>query len=232
MPMAERRRHLHSWERFAALLAAVVALALNVAASVELFTPQSSFGYHLVYTSGNEVVKVDPNTSAARAGIAVGDHLDFTRSTLRDRIVGMDYQPALPGERVSFLLLGGDRARQITLEAAPLTSTESRRALFSPLTSFLRLAGFAYIVVALIILVRRPNRMTWGLFLYLVSATNVTLYRFPDWLFPVATFASDVLSVAGTIGLVIFAVRFPYDRPAAWRATIDRLAIPNGIIFA
>src|SRR6202035_1188046 len=25
---------------------------------------------------------------------------------------------------------------------------------------------------------------------------------------------------------------FPYDRPAGWRATIDRLAIPIGLIFA
>jgi hypothetical protein len=230
--MVEHRRHLHPWERFAALLAAVVALAFNVAASVELFTPQSSFGYHLAYTSGNEVVKIDSRTDAERAGIVAGDRLDFTKSSLHDRIVGMDYQPALPGERIGFSLIHDERSRTVTLEAAPLTSSESRHALFSPLTSFLRLTGFAYIVVALIILVRRPNRMTWGLFLYLVSATNVTVYRFPDSLFPIAAFASDVLTVAGTIGLVIFAVRFPYDRPLGWRALIDRFAIPAGAIFA
>ena len=100
------------------------------------------------------------------------------------------------------------------------------------MTSFLRLAGFVYIAVALIILLRRPNRMTWGLFLYLVSATDAEFYRFPVWLFPVVEVASVVLSVAGTIGLVIFAVRFPDDRPIGWRAWIDRIAIPIGALFA
>jgi hypothetical protein len=96
----------------------------------------------------------------------------------------------------------------------------------------LRLAGFAYIAVALIILLRRPSRMTWGLFLYLVSATDVTIYRFPEWLVPIAAFASDILSVAGTVGLVIFAARFPDDRPAGFRAWVDRAAIPVGALFA
>ena len=64
----------------------------------------------------------------------------------------------------------------------------------------MRLAGFGYIVVALAILLRRPNRMTWGLFLYLVSATDVTFYRFPDGLWPFVIVASNLLDVAGTVG--------------------------------
>lgn len=231
MSVGEKRRLLRPGERYTALLAALVALAFNVSASVELFTPQGSFGYDLAYTSGNEVVKVDNDTDAARAGIAPGDRLDFTRSSLHDRTVGLDYQPALPGERIGVRVVRDGRARTVTLQAAALTPAETRQAVFSPLASFLRLTGFAYIVVALIILLRRPNRMTWGLFLYLVSATNVTHYRFPDWLFPAATLASDVLTVAGTIGLVIFSVRFPDDRPVGWRAMLDRLAIPIGAIF-
>jgi hypothetical protein len=95
----------------------------------------------------------------------------------------------------------------------------------------LRLAGFAYIIVALVILLRRPNRMTWGLFLYLVSATDVSLYRFPDSLSLVVTLASDLLSVAGTVGLVIFAVRFPDDQPTGWRAWADRVVIPIGALL-
>jgi hypothetical protein len=230
-PVIERRQ-LQSWERFAALLAAAVALVLNIAATVELFAPQSTFGYRLIYTSGFEVAAVDADTSAARAGIATGDHFDFSKSTLHDRIVGLAYQPALRADAVTFLVLHEKRPRSVTLRAGPLTASESRQALFSPLASVLRLAGFAYIAVALVILLRRPTRMTWGLFLYLVSATDVTLYRFPEGLVPIATFASDLLSVAGTVGLVIFAVRFPNDRPLGWRAQIDRLAIPIGALFA
>lgn len=230
--MAERHRHLQSWERFAALLAAIVALVLNVAASVQLFEPQTTFGYELIYTDGNHVVAVDPETSAARAGLVVGDHLDFTGSRLHDRILGLSYQPALPGETVTFVVAHATSSRTLTLRAGLLTATESRRALFSPIASFLRLVGFVYIVVALIILFRRPNRMTWGLFLYLVSATSVALYRFPDWLFPFAQFASDVLDVAGAVGLIIFAARFPDDDATGWRGWLDRLAIPVGAIFA
>lgn len=231
MSTPERRRQLHPGERFAALLAVVVALVLNVAAAVELFEPHSAFGYHLVYTSGFEVASVDPESPATQAGISPGDHLDFTASTLRDRLIGLEYMPVLPGERVSFRLVRDGASRPVTLQAALLSPSQTRQAISSPLTPFLRLAGFVYIAVALMILVRRPNRMTWGLFLYLVSATDVEFYRFPVGLFPLVEFASALLSVAGTIGLVIFAVRFPDDRPIGWRAWIDRIAIPIGVIF-
>lgn len=229
--MTDRPRQLQAWERALALLAAVVALALNVAAAIELFAPQATFGYQLVYTSGFEVTAVDAGTPALRAGIVAGDHLDLTASSLRDRILALDYQPARPGESINFMLLRAGRARPVTLQAQRVTASQSQRAIFSPLASFLRLAGFIYIAVALVILLRRPNRMTWGLFLYLVSATNVSLYRFPEKLFLVATFASDVLSVAGTVGLVIFAVRFPNDRADGWRRVLDRLAIAIGVLF-
>jgi hypothetical protein len=215
------------WERLAAFVAAAVAIILNVAATVELFTPASTFGYHLIYTDGNRVATVDPGTSAERGGVRAGDRLDFSRSSLHDRIVGLDYQPPLVGESTTFDV----RKRTTTLVAAPLTPAETKQAMFSPLASFLRLAGFAYIAVALVILLRRPNRMTWGLFLYLVSATNVTLFRFPEWLLPIAQLASDLLIVAGPIGLVIFAARFPDDKPSGWRIWLDRLAIPIGSLF-
>ena len=80
-----------------ALLAAMVAVALNVAASIQLFVPQSTFGYDLIYTNGFQVAAVDPGTSAAHAKIVVGDNLDFTTSTLHDRIVGLSYQPGNAG---------------------------------------------------------------------------------------------------------------------------------------
>ena len=231
--MLERRRHLRPGERVAALLAAAMALALNVAATVQLFAPPTTFGYHLVYTDGNRVKTVDPETPAGRAGILPGDQLDFTKSTLHDRIVGLEYQPARIGESVRFTLeRGGAEARQVTLHAVPLPSASQGRARFSLVTSFLRLTGFAYIIVALAILLRRPSRMTWGLFLYLCSATNVTLYRFPESLFPYTQLATDILDIAGPIGLVVFAARFPGDWPAGWRAWLDRLAIPVGAIFA
>ncbi len=223
---------MKSWERVAALFAVAVAIALNVAASVQLFTPPSTFGYRLVYSDGNRVAAVDPGTSAARAAIRAGDRLDFAHSSLHDRIVGLDYQPPVAGERTSFEISNPSTPlRMTTLEAMPLTADEAQHATGSPIASFLRLAGFAYIVIALLILLRRPNRMTWGLFLYLVSATNVALFRFPVALLPVAQLASDILAVAGPIGLVIFAARFPGDKATGWRVWLDRLAIPVGALF-
>jgi hypothetical protein len=224
--------------RFAALLAAAVALALNIAATVQLFAAQTTLGYDLVYTKGFEVASVDPQTPAARAGIAAGDYLDLTKSTGHDRIVGLLYQPALDGEPVHFVLVARPRhgaqpaPRSVTLNAAPLRPSQAGRALFSPITAILRLAGFAYIAVALVILLRRPNRMTYGLFFYLISATDITLHRFPDEVFPLMQFGSDLLDIAGPVGLVIFAARFPDDRAGGWRALLDRLALPLGVLFA
>ncbi len=229
----ETRRHLHPGERVAALLAAAIVVALNVAATATLFLPQSTFGYALTYTRGYVVESVDPGTSAAQAGIVPGDQIHFTRSSLHDRIIGLSYQPALPGERIAFTVVHAGEARTAALEARPPTAAESQQAGFSLLPSFLRLAGFVYIAVALVILLQRPSRMTWGLFLYLMSATTITTYRFPDSLFLVAEFASDVLSIAGPVGLIIFAARFPSGLPTTrWTAWLDRSAIPIGALFA
>jgi hypothetical protein len=229
----ETRRHLHPGERVAALLAAAIVVALNVAATATLFLPQSSFGYALTYTHGYFVESVDPGTSAAQAGIVPGDQIDFTRSSVHDRIVGLSYQPAIPGERITVAIVHAGGTRTATLEARPPTAAESQQAGFSILPSFLRLAGFVYIAVALVILLQRPSRMTWGLFLYLMSATSITTYRFPDSLFLVAEFASDVLSIAGLVGLIIFAARFPSGLPTTRaKAWLDRSAIPIGALFA
>lgn len=230
--MSQSRRTLSTWETFAALLAAAVALILNVAATVELFGTPGSFGYQLIYTDGFAVAAVDADTPAARAGIVPGDHLDFRRSTLHDRIVGLSYRAPAPGETVTFALERGGTSRQITLRAERLTEAESHEALFSPIASILRLTGFLYVAVALVILLRRTNRMTWGLFLYLVSVTDVNIYEFPNRAVPLIAVASDLLSVAGTVGLVVFALRFPDDAPRGWRAIVDRLALPIAALFA
>jgi hypothetical protein len=229
--MIDRRESLHPWERFAALLAVAIALALNVSASIELFQPQTTFGYRLTYTNGFEVAAVDPDTSASRAGIVPGDRIDLRTSKLHDRILALEYRPALPGERASFVVVHDGRGRVVVIPAQPLTPSEAQRALLSPIGSFLRLAGFAYIAVALIILLRRPSRMTWGLFLYLVASTNAATFRFPDAAIPIVQFASDILDVVGPIGLIIFAARFPDDRPTGWRAWLDRVAIPLGALL-
>ncbi len=229
---------MRSWERFAALLGAAVAVALNVAAAAALFAPQTTFGYRLTYTKGFEVAAVDPQTSAEHAGLSAGDYLDFTKSKLHDRIVGLLYQPALPGETVRLSVFpvarnhASSAARDVTLRATALAGPASIHAISSPIAPFVRLAGFAYIAIALIILLRRPNRMTLGLFFYLISVTDVSLYRFPDNLFPFAQLGSDLLDVAGPIGLVIFAARFPDDRPTGWRVWLDRLALPIGALLA
>lgn len=220
-----------SAERFAAFLAAAVALALNISASIELFAPQTTFGYRLTYTNGFEVVAVDADTSASRAGIVAGDRFDLRRSKLHDRILALEYRPASPGERATFVVVHGGRGRVVVLPAQLLTPNEAHSALLSPIASFLRLAGFAYIAVALVILFRRPSRMTWGLFLYLIASTNVATFRFPDALVPLTQFASDILDVLGPIGLMIFAARFPDDRATGWRGWLDRAAIPIGALF-
>lgn len=206
-------------------------MALNISASIELFQPQTTFGYRLTYTNGFEVAAVDPETAAARAGIVPGDRLDLRASHLHDRIVALEYRPAEPGERVAFVVVHAGHGRAVVVPAQLLTPFESASALRSPIASFLRLAGFAYIAVALVILLRRPSRMTWGLFLYLIASTNVGTFRFPDALIPIAQFASDILDVIGPIGLVVFAARFPGDTPTGWRVWLDRIALPLGMLF-
>ncbi len=229
--MLEARQSLHWWERFGALLAAGVALAINIAATVELFAPQTTFGYRLTYTNGFEVAAVDPDSSASHLGIVPGDRLDLRKSNLHDRIIALEYRPALPGERATLVVIHSGHPRIVAIPAQLLTPYETQRALLSPIGSFLRLTGFAYIVVALLILVRRPSRMTWGLFLYLVASTNAGIFRLPDNVIPFAQFASDILDVVGPVGLVIFAARFPGDRATGWRGWFDRAAIPLGALF-
>jgi len=156
-----------------------------------------------------------------------GDRFDVRKMTASDRREAALGPTADPGKPITLPLRTQGSERTVTLIA------EAER--FSPLSKAVLGAregvALGFIAIGLTLLLRRPNRTTWGLFLYLVSATNVALFRFPVALLPVAQLASDILAVAGPIGLVIFAARFPGDKATGWRVWLDRLAIPVGALF-
>lgn len=213
------------------ILVAVVVFALNVGATIQLFAGENTFGYDLTYTDDYRVARILPGTSAAGAGIVPGDYLDFTASSVHDRILGLDYGRPRVNETITVRVVHGGVSRTVTLRARPLAKT-GPFAVVLPSAAFARLAGFAYIVVALAIVLRRPSRMTWGLYLYLLSASDVALLRAPLPLFLAGRLIYDVLAIAGPIGLIVFAARFPNDASSGWRSSIDRWSVPMAAVFA
>jgi hypothetical protein len=68
------------------------------------------------------------------------------------------------------------------------------------------------------LVVARPGPMTWGLYWYLVGWRSPLLaydfVTFPgsDPFSNIAWLCGDAIAAAGVPGLLVFALRFPYDR--------------------
>lgn len=221
---------MHSfWPRALLVFVAAAVFALNLAATVQLFAGDYSFGYDLTYVGNYRVERVYPGSPASDARIAPGDHLRFTESSLHDRVLGLDYARPRAGETIMLQVEHGGSARTVTLGARHISSAAEQ---LLPSAAIAHLAGFAYIFVALAIVMRRPSRMTWGLFLYLLSASEIEHLRAQLPIFLVARLFYDVVAVAGPVGLIVFAARFPNDDSSGWPSRIDQWAVALALVFA
>lgn len=215
--------------RSIASAAAAIALALYIApsfAGYSVIWDSSQYGdFGLVITPPPTVQSVTPRSPAYEAGIRPGDTLDRPQS-LRDQFF-LGWLTPHPGERLTISVLHQGRRQRATLVARPLAALSAADSVALALQCIWLLVSA---VIAFVLVMIRPSRMTWGF--YLVALSEVLLVAPPPPLFSHApidwalgyTFTRDLIAPAGAAGFLIFCVLFPSNTPIGWRATVERLA--------
>ena len=202
------------------------------------YDPLASFGL----TVDNDGVVVDvvapfktaTKSPAAAAGIVPGDRVNLwemrcipIRTPQCQSLVAVlgglgGMQSVMPGRQITLVMAPASAgpARIVNLVAAPAPLSWAGRVVLLADT----IVGILVIVIVFRLVWSRPNRMTWGLFLFVIwfnPGQSFAYYAFLQrW--PIAIFIQEIFEAAATgaafVGFVSFALRFPNDRvEPRWR---------------
>ncbi|MBV8671775.1 MAG: GAF domain-containing protein [Candidatus Eremiobacteraeota bacterium] len=215
------------WRTLIVVLLAGFVLGMTQPNIIAAIAGLSEGTYGMAFDHTGLVTAVVPGLPAARAGIGPGDRIETV--SMLDRVTAYESSITIPGTPLHLVVHHGDQARAVTLssDAADKASTIIQ-------TIIKRLTSLAFVLVGAGLLLLRPSRMTWGLFLFALSA-NGTAGALYYHIFGIKVFLPielvlNLIGTVGVLGLWIFAARFPYDEAPGWRAFFDRaapwLAIP------
>ena len=214
----------------AVALLALLEIAGATASIAAYRTPSGIYGF-LADKNSLAVTSVAPGSPAASAGIAAGDRLNYSSLSLRARKYALLQEEVPAFAPISFRVVRGDASQPVILRAsyglavAPIVRLTAA------------LAGLALGIVGLLLVLSRPSRMTWGFaFAAPPLLIPISVVFWSQQAQTTAAFAWDVgvslLYAAQVTGAMIFAARFPGDRPRGVARAIDRLALPVGFLLA
>ena len=189
--------------------------------------------------------EIDPTSLTARAGIVRGDRLLYETLPLRGRRFAILNEEVPGGAPIAFAIVHDGKTRWVTVRATDLLAIGQTESLTYAI------AGLAMGIVGLLLVLLRPSRMTWA-FALIAPALLLPF----DWIF----WAQQSEGTAATLfdvfvaliyamqpaAIMIFASRFPNDRPTGVARLVDRLGaarrsrhrrpislcIPRGALFA
>lgn len=203
----------------------VIALATFMLGSTipNLFT--DSVGLPFSTDAGNTVNAV----YAADVPIRVGDVIDWSGCGLLQRLALLGLYFFEPGPPIAIPVVRDGRRLLVQVHVEPQASEIW-------MTLIKRASATCFVVIAAVLLLRRPSKMFWGFFLYALGSVNADPLWF-EWE-PLRLYAAHVLTllalltVLGPIGLWMFASRFPQDKPTGWRTLVDRAIVPGAVLYA
>lgn len=191
--------------------------------------PTAYTGIHLRKTGAlihPNVVDVDPNSPAFRAGVRSGDVISC--ESVRDRALlflksTFGYAPGyVPGTPISFCVQRGGVVHDVRFVAAVGPSNPSIYG--NDAIAALRLAEYAIFLLSGIALVLgRPGLMTWMFYAFCVAslpnlAVDVNMEVLPSSLYFVDQFVTNIVGSSAVSWLLLFAILVPNDRtPPGWR---------------
>ena len=202
----------------ALLLIGVDALSLR-----EIWHPRGVFGYG---TNVDGVVTgVDRGSPADAAGIRVGDRLDESTMTPQQRW-DLIQIPAVDsaGMSRSFEVYQDGVRRTVTLvsTAEAITLTDQVVTLMSAL------GALVFIGIGVAIVLLRPDRATWGFFMFCIGYAPASQAVFnlvipAPWVLYGSMMLNAILA-AGLAGLIVFALRFLQSSVSGWRRWAELVA--------
>jgi len=166
---------------------------------------------------------------ADNSPVRVGDVVDWQACDVVQKLAVSGQYFFEPGTSMSIPLIRSGRHFLATFRAQPQPSVFW-------LIVIKRGSATAFVIIAAILLLRRPSKMLWGFFLYALGSVNGDPLAF-EWE-PIGVYATHALlmltltNVAGPVGLWIFASRFPQDRATGWRAYVDKAVLPGTVVLA
>lgn len=205
------------------LLVALLALwtiGTTLPSASVIWRPPGTLGFRADYDG--RIVEVDPQGVGARAGIAVGDRIDLPATPMENRVYAAPLAP-LPqaGTSTTLVIARRSTTRSVTLVApARDLSTAEKWSIIARIV-----AVMIFVIVGAALVLLRPSVVTWGFYLSCLGINppppaTLSLAAFP-WNLVIEIVAHFVFA-AGTVGFIIFALRFPRTETSGWRASVER----------
>lgn len=213
----------------AVVILALLEIAAAGASIANYRMPLGTYGFLL--TRNGTFAEIDPDSLTARAGIVAGDRLVYQTLPLRGRRYAMLNEEVPGGAPITFTVVHAGKMRSVTVRATDLLALGAAESLAYAL------AGLALGLVGLGLVLLRPCRMTWAF--ALVAPGLLVPFNLIFWAQETANAAAAAFDVGLALlyaiqpaAIMIFAGRFPNDRPAGFARFIDRLGLPAGIAIA
>lgn len=184
--------------------------------------PYGSFGFSP--RSDGTIVAIVPNMAAAKAGLRLGDRVDFSGLGVHERRRLIYFTIAPAGEQLTFPIVRDGLRRNVTLTATPFP-----RSLADNVTDVMEvLSRFAFLAIAAALVLLRPSLLTWSFFATAAgSQFGVATFAWTSdaWIQTVITLM-NLGEIAAACGAVIFAMLFPrtITPPPVRRAAIGLAA--------
>ena len=201
---------------FEVLFAAIAVVTWN--------TPLAQFGWNIA-TDGVTVMSVEPNLPAAKAGIVAGDKVVYSTMPLLGRIDTLMNQGLTSGATISFHIVHDGVERAVTMQAKELPSISAASLVAEAV------GGLILGLVGLALVALRPSPITWGFALVAppLLVPEALYLRSQAWPHAGAFAFYIVVSILYALqllGTLVFASRFPTDKPAGFARVVARWALP------
>ncbi len=217
------------WRVVVVTILTAIALLMATPDIILPWHPTAEFGFDVDAT--DTVLSVAPGSSAARAGIVVGDRFDMAATPFASRTY---VQPGVPntardGTRARFTIVHAGRSRDVELVGAVVP-----RSLADNITDLILIVSeFGLILISATLVLTRPSRMTWAFYFFGISSAGMDVTDVADFPRVLTAFliVFQGLVFNQWLWLVIFALRFPNDDPIGWRRAAERILLASLVIF-
>lgn len=200
----------------------VIALGTSLPNLIPYFWPIYG-GFFLYADATNHVAYV--HDDAAEAGIKIGDTIDYKSMPLNDRYEGETERHPLVGTITTFYVIHNGVERPVRLTARHLAWQWDRTHL--AIVAAKKLCALVFILLAMALVLIRPTRLTWVLFLLAIGSTfsNPYFFSFLPAGYHIALEAiTDILQSLGAAAFFALAMLLPDDDPQGWRRLGVRFA--------
>lgn len=160
--------------------------------------------------------------------VRVGDVIDWAACGLREKLALDGTYFLEPGASMSIPIIRDGRHIVATIRAGPNPGGVW-------LTVIKRTSATFFVVIAAVLLLRRPSKMFWGFYLYALGSINGSPLWYewePPGAYAIHESLLSAIYLAGPAGLCMFASRFPQDRPTGWRVLVDKASVPGAVLLA